>query len=223
MRKWQLRASSRHTANKQPNLLHSIISHHTFGDQHAASVMEKRIACIPTGVHGFEERFPGYDNAPRMKAWRCDLTGLSQLYNLYFLACSDEIHVHQPSFPDQNPGSEPELILHPPVSAQTGPGIDSHHPHSITRILVNYLGNEEILLLTCDDGDVVGYRTAEIQRALERTANTLEPANEDDVHVFLHRNVGASAWGLAVHREARIIAIRQVSVIQWPAGLTNTS
>jgi hypothetical protein len=203
--------------------LHSIISHHTFGDQHAASVMEKRIACIPTGVHGFEERFPGYDNAPRMKAWRCDLTGLSQLYNLYFLACSDEIHVHQPSFPDQNPGSEPELILHPPVSAQTGPGIDSHHPHSITRILVNYLGNEEILLLTCDDGDVVGYRTAEIQRALERTANTLEPANEDDVHVFLHRNVGASAWGLAVHREARIIAIRQVSVIQWPAGLTNTS
>jgi hypothetical protein len=31
--------------------------------------------------------------------------------------------------------------------------------------------------------------------------------------VFLHRNVGASAWGLAVHREARIIAISAVMMI----------
>jgi hypothetical protein len=143
-----------------------------------------------------------------MLAWRCDLTALSQLYNLYFVACNNTIQVHQPSFPDQNPASDPGLILHPPVSAQTGPGIDPGHPHSITRILVDYLGNDEILLLTCDDGDVVGYRTAEIQRALERRANTLEPAIKEDVHVFLHRNVGASAWGLAIHREARIIAIR---------------
>jgi hypothetical protein len=142
-----------------------------------------------------------------MKAWRCELTALSQLYNLYFLASNDTIHVYRPSFPDQNLSSEPELILHPPVSAQTGPGIDQLDPHSITRILVDYLGNQEILLLTCDDGDAVGYRTEEIHRALERRTNRLEPANEDDVHHFLHLNVGASAWGLAVHREARIIAI----------------
>jgi hypothetical protein len=86
---------------------------------------------------------------------------------------------------------------------------------------VDYLGNEEILLLTCDDGDVVGYRTAEIQRALDRRVTTLEPANEEDVRVFLHRNIGASAWGLAVHREARIIAIRQVSQCNV-AAITDT-
>lgn len=141
------------------------------------------------------------------------MTALSHRYNLYFLASVDEVHVYQPSFPDQNLPSEAELVLHPPKTGVVGQGIDPSNPHSITRILVDYLGSEEILLLACDDGDVIGYRIQEIQRALEHRTNLQEPINDDSIHVFLHRNVGASAWGLAVHREARIIAISAVMMI----------
>lgn len=146
-----------------------------------------------------------------MKAWRCDLTALSQSRNLYFVACNDTILVHQPEYPDQAL-SEPKLILRPPVSAPNlEPYIDDEDPHSITRILADYLGNDEILLATCDDGDVIGYRIEEIQRVLDlaQQSSDEEEASNFGAHVrvFLHRNVGLSAWGLAVHREARIIAI----------------
>jgi len=147
-----------------------------------------------------------------MKGWRCELTALSHLYNLYFIACNDTILVYQPEFPDQNLALEPPLVLHPPVSSQgLEPGIDPDDPHSITRLLVDFLGNDEVLLATCDDGDVVGYRIAEIQRALNELSGS-ELHDEVDyappqIPLFLHRNIGASAWGLAIHREARIIAI----------------
>jgi hypothetical protein len=89
--------------------------------------------------------------------------------------------------------------------------IDPEDPHSITRLLVDYLGNDEILLVTCDDGDVIGYRVDEINRHLDdRDSSSTSEESQDrlrDIRTFLHRNVGASAWGLAVHREARMIAI----------------
>jgi hypothetical protein len=146
-----------------------------------------------------------------MKAWRCDLTALSQLYNLYFVACNDTIRVYQPEFPDQTFAFEPSLVLHPPISSPNLHfGVDHVDPHSITRLIVEYLGNDEVLLATCDDGDVVGYRVEDVQRALSTPQSSDEddePNYESKVRLFLHRNVGASAWGLAVHREARIIAI----------------
>ncbi|EMD87369.1 hypothetical protein COCC4DRAFT_118086, partial [Bipolaris maydis ATCC 48331] len=146
-------------------------------------------------------------------------TAFSRRHNLYFLAATDTLHVYQPSFPDQNLTKEPDLVLHPPKTGHRGQGIDPWEPHSINRVLVEYLGNEEVLLVTCDDGDVTGYRTEAIYRALQRRSNQDESASKDDVHIFLHRNVGASAWGLAVHREARIIAISantyQITVIAY--------
>ncbi|CAO2648254.1 Nn.00g075210.m01.CDS01 [Neocucurbitaria sp. VM-36] len=157
------------------------------------------------------QQFPDRHDRPKIKAWRCDLTALSHIANLYFVACNDTIHVYQPSFPDQSLASVPELVLCPPISPKVGPGVDPQDPHSITRIHVSYLGHDEILLATCDDGDVVGYRIEEIQKGLDRLTKSdvgnLQVYGEDDIKVFLHRNVGASAWGLAVHREARMIAI----------------
>ncbi|CAA9963656.1 CRT10 domain containing protein [Pyrenophora teres f. maculata] len=150
--------------------------------------------------------FPNRNSAPEIREWRCDLTALSKLYNIYIVASSDVIHVYQPNFPDQSL-SEPKLVIHPPSTGQTGPGIFADNHRTINRILVGYLGNEEILLLARDDGDVAGYRTEEIHRALERRTTKDEPASEGGIHCFLLRNVGASAWGLAVHQEARIIAI----------------
>jgi hypothetical protein len=146
-----------------------------------------------------------------MKAWRCDLTALSYTHNLYFVACNDTIRVYQPSFPDQTFSSDPVLILHPPISSPyLSPYMDEDDPHSITRVLVAYLGNVEVLLVTCDDGDVIGWRVEEIHRALTMKCeeNEMEEVEvEVEVRTFLHRNVGQSAWGLAVHREARMIAI----------------
>ena len=81
------------------------------------------------------------------------------------------------------------------------------------QVHVGLVAEAAILLLACDDGDVIGYRIQEIQRTLEHRTNLQEPINDDSIHVFLHRNVGASAWGLAVHREARIIAISAVMMI----------
>lgn len=140
------------------------------------------------------------------------MTGLSQLHNIYFVACNDTIHVYQPSFPDQSLPKDPELILHPPISSpDLDPDTDPDDPHSITRLLVDYLGNDEILLATCDDGDVIGYRVEEIKRCLDGRHGAFSSEADHlyagDIRTFLHRNVGASAWGLAVHREARMIAI----------------
>lgn len=101
------------------------------------------------------------------------------------------------------------MVLHPPASSPTLSGdTDDVDPHSITRLHVDYLGREEILLATCDDGDVVGYRVPEIYRVIiESQRSPSEGVTPHQARVFLHRNVGGSAWGLAVHREARLIAI----------------
>jgi hypothetical protein len=163
-----------------------------------------------------------------VKEWRCDLTALSQLYNLYFVAYNDTIQVFQPSFPEQGIKGVPELVLHPPISAPgLRPGIDRDDPHSITRLLIDFLGHEEILLATCDDGDVVAYRVEEIQRAVEDervSPATNHPATRE-TRVFLHRNVGSSAWGLAIHREARMIAIsantHRITILAY--GLTDSA
>jgi hypothetical protein len=100
---------------------------------------------------------------------------------------------------------------------------------------VDYLGQDEIILITCDDGDVIGYRTEEIQRAVDKRREASDDENdifaEEPVRTFLHRNVGASAWGLAIHQEARMIAIsantHKVTVIAYalaqPGGNSDNS
>jgi hypothetical protein len=97
-----------------------------------------------------------------IKHWRCDLTALSHLYNIYFVACTEEIYVYCPSFPFQDLGDPVRILEIPRSQLPTPPGIDFEHTHSVTRICVDYLGNAEVLLATCDDGDVVGWRVADI-------------------------------------------------------------
>ncbi|KAF2129050.1 hypothetical protein P153DRAFT_30849 [Dothidotthia symphoricarpi CBS 119687] len=174
--------------------------------------MWHHISCTLTSVQQGSQRFPSPYDRPKIKAWRCELTALSTCYNLYFVVCNDTIHVYNPSFPNQRLSHEPVFILYPPVSSpHLRPSIDPEDPHSISRIHIDHLGHEEIVLVACDDGDVVGYRVDEIQRALERrskfTDGGSEVTNGDAVKVLFHHNVGASAWGIAVHQEARMIAV----------------
>ncbi|KAI9822232.1 MAG: hypothetical protein M1832_003055 [Thelocarpon impressellum] len=83
--------------------------------------------------------------------------------------------------------------------------IDPRRPHAINHLVVADLGDEEILLCACDDGDVIAYHTRAISAALERSA--VEKEGPHDVKPFFLENVRQSAWGLAVHKEGRLIAV----------------
>jgi len=122
----------------------------------------------------------------------------------------EEIYVFQPDFPNQHISSEPSLILRPPSSALGLTGtIDPTQPHGINHLIVDKLGTEEIVVVACDDGDVIGYHTQAIYKAIRRRSepDSVETVVGDDIDPFFTQNVGRSAWGLAVHTEARMIAV----------------
>ena len=73
------------------------------------------------------------------------------------------------------------------------------------------LGSEEVLLCACDDGDVVGYMLRAIIRRIEdarfEESKPIRSFSPKPLNPFLLHNVGASAWGLAIHQAARMIAV----------------
>lgn len=80
---------------------------------------------------------------------------------------------------------------------------------AINKLLVQSLGNEEVVALVRDDGDVEAYYTRHIYSAIEKRAyydNTLGVLSAD-IKPFFQRSVGLSAWGLAIHSTARMIAV----------------
>lgn len=153
----------------------------------------------------------GAFSLPQISRWRLNVTALSQVYNLYFVAYKNQIHVSRtrscvtnalPAFPD--------LLLKPRASSMSyrvGGGIDPDFPHQVNHLIVGDLGAEEIVLLAFDDGDVIAYYTKSIEDALvqrerEEGSRTMKP-----VEPFFHENVGKSAWGLAIHKKSRLIAV----------------
>ncbi|KAI4142543.1 MAG: hypothetical protein LQ340_007311 [Diploschistes diacapsis] len=75
-------------------------------------------------------------------------------------------------------------------------------------MLIGKLGHQEVLLCACDDGDVVAYYTSVIQAAVDglETGLNEEEAVKRYMRPLLLRNIGKSAWGLAIHSNARLIA-----------------
>ncbi|KAI1468904.1 uncharacterized protein F4812DRAFT_425130 [Daldinia caldariorum] len=147
---------------------------------------------------------------PRVSTWRLNLTALSQVYNIYMAAYSDKIYVSRPrSCVTNSLPAEPDLILQPPASAmgiEIGGYLDRILPHQVNHMIVGDLGDEEIMLLAYDDGDVIGYYTRTIEKELLRRER--EGRDNDIIpEPFFHENVGKSAWGLAVHKQSRIIAV----------------
>ncbi|KAI1101099.1 hypothetical protein F4804DRAFT_22860 [Jackrogersella minutella] len=150
------------------------------------------------------------EGIPQVAVWRLNLTALSQVYNIYMVAYADKIYVSRPRSCVANVlPAEPDLVLRPQPSAMSlsvGGYLDDNFPHQINHLIVGELGNEEILLLAYDDGDVIGYYTRHIENELLRrerdgrnTRSTPEP--------FFHENVDKSAWGLAIHKQSRVIAV----------------
>lgn len=82
-------------------------------------------------------------------------------------------------------------------------------PHVMNRLIVDDLGNIELLVVACDDGDVIAYTIQSIHQTIEAIEAGESPATALERHVrpFFASNVGSSAWGLALHRNARLLAV----------------
>ncbi|KAI7235309.1 hypothetical protein KC330_g4327 [Hortaea werneckii] len=174
------------------------------------------LSVVATGVQSSEGRFGKRyrgggerDDVPLISGWRCNVTALSQEHNLYFVAYGRDIYVYVPRFPTQAISRDPVLIV---PSQPTSPGLrgylDPHEPHSINHLIVQHLGRDEVIATVRDDGDVEAIIVRHIVQAIRRRA---EPDNAigavaDEIKPIFQNNVGISAWGLAIHSEARIIA-----------------
>ncbi|KAK4550483.1 hypothetical protein LTR36_000062 [Oleoguttula mirabilis] len=174
----------------------------------------EELSVVATGVQRFEGRFSKrrryeYDDVPPISRWRCNLTGLSQEHNLYFVAYGGDIFVYVPQFPSQSIAREPVLIV---PSHPTSPGLrgslDPREPHSINSLLIQRLGTDEVVATVRDDGDVDALLVRHIVQAIERR---IRPESKigvvgDEIRPIFQSNVGISAWGLAIHSDARILA-----------------
>lgn len=83
--------------------------------------------------------------------------------------------------------------------------IDRGRPHAVNALLIDKLGTQEVLACACDDGDVLVYYTSGLNGVFKALA-----ADEDykpQLRPLIVRNVGRSAWGLAVHINARLLAV----------------
>jgi len=154
---------------------------------------------------------PDQDEAPPfLEIWRNNLTALSHHYNLYVVACEDALHVYQPLFPSQRLPLKPALVISLPDSRLGLPGhFHNSKPHAVNNIIIADLGKDEIVLCACDDGDVVAYWTRGIQNAIKRSQeeDAIMGGTAEEMRPMFHQNVGESAWGLAVHKESRKVAV----------------
>ncbi|UNI14889.1 hypothetical protein JDV02_001470 [Purpureocillium takamizusanense] len=158
-----------------------------------------------------------YARVPTMQHFRNNLTALSHLYNLYFVAYQGQIFVYVPrSIPKQTIPCDPGIKLSPPQSllgSRTGGYQDTANPHTINHLIVGVLGLEEIIVASYDDGDVVAYYAKDIadcildQPRRPWAGKTATDGTKTCPKPFFHDNVGKSAWGLAVHQESRLIAV----------------
>jgi hypothetical protein len=171
---------------------------------------------VSIGMTSYEsgaERFvkDGIYTAPPIAPWRCNLTALSQRFNLYFCAHRSGVAVYVPDFPFNRLHRTPRLFIPPTLSEPEAKGyIDPSHPHCINHLIVGDLGTEEILLVSTDSGNVAAYHTKAISEAIKKDPYRYSTDARSDhvgLRAFFSQYVRESAWGLAIHRDARLIAV----------------
>lgn len=198
-----------------------------FGDGAKIAVRDRERASLGMHPHNAEMPFtwPGLDSddeqesvssiyrvIPSMQKFRNNLTALSQVYNLYFVAYQGRIFVYRPrTVPTQTIPRRPDLQLAPKPSVAAfsiGGFLDFRRPHLINHIITGFLGKEEVVVACYDDGDVVAYYVKEVaERVFHRRGATTGASSRGPPRRFFHENVGISAWGLAVHEKSRLIAV----------------
>ncbi|PBP15351.1 pyridine nucleotide-disulfide oxidoreductase family protein [Diplocarpon rosae] len=121
-------------------------------------------------------------------------------WRLYFAVYGDALHITIPRDLRQTLPAAPDLIIDLPRTEKASevPGcLDRVHAHDVNNVKVGALGDHEILLMGCDDGDVIAYYTHQLAREATKAGGT---RGGDPVKPFFHENVGISAWGLAIHK-----------------------
>ncbi|KAL8896105.1 MAG: hypothetical protein Q9207_007876 [Kuettlingeria erythrocarpa] len=153
---------------------------------------------------------PLESTAPRLAPYRNNLVALSQYYNLLFVAARDKILVYEPLDQEQSLSDEPIHVVKLAGSGKNLIGyMDPANSHAINQLVVADLGFEEVVVAICDDGDVVAYWTRSVVAAVENSTSNFAGDTDlvNEPRPFFVNNVGMSAWGVAVHKEARMIAV----------------
>lgn len=167
-----------------------------------------------------------WEDFPRVERARMNLTALSQHFDLYFVAYVGFVHVYRLGRGIRVALGEPEAILDPrnsmtDMSKCVSPAINPSCPNAINHMVVGDLGDQEILVVCRDNGDVAAWYTAVIaeyiqtnQRMRKDRDQTKDRGQQTDKiqqqphpRHFFADNVGESAWGLAVHKKSRLIAV----------------
>ncbi|KAK2747087.1 hypothetical protein FQN57_002342 [Myotisia sp. PD_48] len=155
-----------------------------------------------------------HDTSTELRSWRNNLTALSQRRNLYFVGHADLVHVYQPG-PKQSLSGALALVLKPTIVDYHRSGSVSDYALTINHLIVGDLGLDEILLLCTDSGNVCAYRTELIYEVIQRyQSEAIDPLTlGTKVNSFFAQSVAISAWGLAIHKAARMIAVSSNSRI----------
>lgn len=127
------------------------------------------------------------------------------------MAHHEDVAVFQPSLPLHRLGNRLRITLIPVLANADARGVlDTSRPHCINHLIVGELGSEEILLLSTDSGNVCAYYTASIQRGIDKESSKSDhEAGSEMVGIrpfFVHW-VYESAWGLSIHKDARMLAV----------------
>ncbi|KAJ5622955.1 hypothetical protein N7490_011560 [Penicillium lividum] len=157
-----------------------------------------------------KERFSRDEYPPESSAWRSNLAACSQRRNLLFVAYVSEIYVFIPAGHLQLLRHQPEMIISPVMKDPYAEGLlDTENPHAINHLLVDELGQDEILLLATDSGNVCAYYVEAIYSSITRHADkgAKRPFDTSEVKPFFCEDVYMSVWGLATHKYARLIAV----------------
>ncbi|CAZ82474.1 unnamed protein product [Tuber melanosporum] len=122
--------------------------------------------------------------------WRNNLVAASKRHNHLYIALRSSIRVYSPAYPNQIIPPNLSYITLTSSFTPTGPGyIDPAEPHAINSLTVGDLGFEEVLVSAHDDGDVCVWYTRDLSKLAFRLS------------------VGESAWGVALHKERRLMAV----------------
>ncbi|KAI0164709.1 hypothetical protein GGR57DRAFT_209028 [Xylariaceae sp. FL1272] len=80
-------------------------------------------------------------------------------------------------------------------------------PHQVNQLIIGELGDKEVLILVYDDGDVIAYYVDHLENELLNLESIYPSRERSVIQPFFHENVGKSAWGVAVHKKSRLIAV----------------
>jgi hypothetical protein len=101
------------------------------------------------------------------------------------------------------------IIPSQPSSPDLTGYLDADEPHAINYLIVQKLGKDEVVATVRDDGDVEAILIRHVVHAITTRINNSDAGEPlaDNVRPLFQRNVGISAWGLAIHTQARMIAV----------------